>query len=567
MDPINIIFPKRKGRQRSARSARPVVKSSVKAHDKKQVEFVFDFSLEPFSKFGNSSKNGVYEVEAFFFFPSQMAVGEDMYTKKEFYDDIRPLFRLREPQYTFKEFSAETKKVVVTPLQRVLELLTRLDNTDVTRKQDIENVVFQARLFACCFSNFLITRINRKCKRIREIILKLTLEREPTRKAELDKSLLELAEGADRLLKRSYQLIKEWDKVVARGGHLPQGVTEIVAEFKLVAEFCHFRFVDATARLSSLESEFRDLLCPFLKKRVRLWARFFHYLSKQKGYLWVDNKSSAKVQEEYFFRRSDLKKRMWQTLYLALETRRSTELQRQAALMFAAGLAASWALFSNFVILYFFMNQSMVGSLLQQNALNMSGSLVLILFVIAYALKDRIKDLGKEKARFGFFKKAPDFDYHVWFKSFKQERILLGNIAEATRFYVRDDQIPVHILEKRRALGSHLVQLQERVVHYQQKLRLNRNVLEPFLGRIWSVRNIFRFNLSRYLDYLDGSTQKHTVVDKHGKLCHLSIPKVYHLDVVLTYSFVSRTGKKLLGFDSNRLIMNKEGLIRIEQIR
>ncbi len=185
---------------------------------------------------------------------------------------------------------------------------------------------------------------------------------------------------------------------------------------------------------------------------------------------------------------------------------------------------------------------------------------------MAYILKDRIKDIGKERFRENWGMATTDFDYHVWFRNQKDKGVLLGNISEMTKFYRDEDKLPQVVRDKRKSLGKHLVYLQETIVHYRQNLRLNKVVLEPFWGRIWSIRNTFRFNIARYLDYLDGSKEKHVAVDAQGNLCQLNIPKTYHLDVVVSYSFIgSGRKKKILGFDAARLIMNKNGLLRIEK--
>ena len=83
-----------------------LIKTKVEVHDRTQLETILDFFVR--DKDGELlDKRLVYEVDAYFFLPNSMAIDPQTYPKEEFYKDIRPMLRFREPRFGFKYFLAE----------------------------------------------------------------------------------------------------------------------------------------------------------------------------------------------------------------------------------------------------------------------------------------------------------------------------------------------------------------------------------------------------------------------------------------------------------------------------
>lgn len=550
-----------------------VIKSNVTIHDRNQVEFVFDYSFE-----GRTSskpqpakerfsardlKAPLYEVEAYFFFPPQMGISSNLYTKRQFYDDVRPLFRLREPRFGYRDYIGSDSQRVKTPIQRLEALLIQSRNQPLGVSHT-ELCLFQARLFACTFSNFLMRRVQRRTRKMDRIAAAKGTSLNAEVCAQLIARCEVLVEKALRVVQKWEHLVTGFQDAIFADAH---SKAQLLGELRLVAEFCHYKLSEGVARMAA---HYRDSTlierglksqAEQIQRKLGIWSRWHQRQGRKKGYLAIDEKASIEEQEQYFFRRGDLKRRMWQILYLDLEPRQSLEMQKQIAYMIAAGAAASWAFFAQVLISYQLNFSGSASNL--DSLLSASGLAILLAFIGAYILKDRIKDIGREWFKSGLFGKAPDFSYRVWFDNLGRYQSI-GNIVEHTEFFSHE-KVPKAILEKRKELPSHLVSFNERIVAYHQKLDLAQMDEVSFLGPIWAVRSIFRFNLRRYLDYLDDSVQKHAVLNRRGEICTVRFPKVYHLDVVMRYAYTDEYGKRnYVGFDCNRLIVDKEGLIRVE---
>src|SRR5690606_18420265 len=122
---------------------KPWIKSEVSIHDRTQVEVVFDYKLQAAaSRFWQLQSRQKFEVEAFLFFPQPMGISPQNYSRSQFYDDLRPLLRLKEPRYSYLELLGVSEEGVSTPLpliKRYLEALAQGKKAHTTglSKEDV----------------------------------------------------------------------------------------------------------------------------------------------------------------------------------------------------------------------------------------------------------------------------------------------------------------------------------------------------------------------------------------------------------------------------------------------
>lgn len=123
--------------------------------------------------------------------------------------------------------------------------------------------------------------------------------------------------------------------------------------------------------------------------------RLERWYALKRGYTWIDENSSDGHVERYMYRRGVLKRRTWGVLYLNIRKRPLFEFQRQLGAMAAAGMAALWWV----VAMYFITLRG--GAFLGGNATvsddfwKTNGFLIMTASMIAYVLKDRIKENGR----------------------------------------------------------------------------------------------------------------------------------------------------------------------------
>jgi hypothetical protein len=96
---------------------------------------------------------------------------------------------------------------------------------------------------------------------------------------------------------------------------------------------------------------------------------------------------------------------------------------------------------------------------------------------------------------------------------------------------------------------------------------LNANILRSHTYTLRAVHDILRLNVEAFLAKLDDPLHGTEMLDTEGRLVEMKMPKVYHLDLILKYSQIGRAeSPERSTFESIRLVINKNGLFRIERI-
>jgi len=145
------------------------VKSSVNIHDRNQLETAFDYKIVDtssqktfFSRFYPSKYK--LQVEVFLFFPPGMGISPQTYSKQQFYEDLNPHIRLKEPRLSYKELLG-LKNPTHSPLKKMSSILKMAD----PHKHSSSGIEC-ARVFACSFSAYYLKRIQRRSKKLEKAV-------------------------------------------------------------------------------------------------------------------------------------------------------------------------------------------------------------------------------------------------------------------------------------------------------------------------------------------------------------------------------------------------------------
>ena len=593
---------------------RPRIKSSVTVHDRTQVETVFDYNLGHLDFQTDLARHGQQDctVEVFFFFPPQLAVTSQNYTAQLFYQDLRPLLRLRDPAFNYGDFlhlgsTGPRDFPGLSPLLIIHEGLIALGYLPTTaslglpgteqvrlRKKPwaLEDLVDQVRLFGCCFSSYYHKRINRRTKALRELLKHRAVN--PNAPGDLEAARSALI-GTELLLRRSHRLLLVWEELLAQVRacvERPAELKNLLAEMVLTAEYCHYRFREGLATLAaalnrpghqragkpaqgegpSEKVSDLDQLAASLNARLRVWVRQQRWVALRHGFDWVDDTSSLAQQERFSFRRGHLKKHLWQVLYLEMQPRSSFIWRQQIGPTVAASLAMAWSLLVTALVLAVLGNVPnsaggpLVGLNLAMNAWNTSAGLVALAAIGAYVARDRIKDFLKVRFAHGLLGQLPDMIDRVWYQTSSGQTRTIGSVEEVMRFFKSMDQVPAEIRTLRQGLPGIEIIGREKVLFYRKLVQLNPKALGQFEQPMVAVRDSIRFSVRRFLSTLDDPIQRYVVVNSAGETTTLAMPKTYHLDMVLRYSYRNGPARPVtIAADCHRLVLNKEGLVRIDR--
>lgn len=539
------------------------VKSSVNIHDRNQLETAFDYKLSslPTRKaFWTKSNKPKLQVEVFLFFPPGMGISSQSYSKQQFYEDLNPHLRLREPKLNYKELLG-LKKPEQSPLLKIKSILVNYDRDGSS--EHISAAIECTRVFACSFSAYFLKRIQRRCKKLEKAFGSANGNNQ-----QLIKKALAACEPQ---LYESTAVLKEWwqlyQQTIGRPG---EGITELGQEMMFALEYCHYRFREGLSKLIQTITDLETLLPPenllIFKKRFLTWVRLQRIYSQHFGFIWLNEKASESEREHYFSKLNGLKKRMWQNLYLEVKPRKAFLIKKQFAYMLAAGFAAIWALMADLWIRVKLPTKNGINEGIG-DFLEFSGFLVIIAFVMAYILKDRIKETARSRLNEGILGTNPDYSEQILWKDSKSKAHSIGTIQEWMRFIDQEKNLPQEVMQLRQVHGKTRIFSGEQVVCYRKTIELKRSALLKIPFSSVSLRDIIRINITRYITRLGNPVSSYLCLsEKHGSVV-LPMPKSYYLDMVLRYSYQHLFKKpERLALDFNRLVLNKDGLVRIEKL-
>jgi hypothetical protein len=550
------------------------VKSTFAAHDRTQLETVFDYPILP--NIRGLFKKQSYIVEGWFFFPSQMGVNPETYTKERFYSDLRPLVRFREPRLSFKELMGTTG--ARSPLVFLRNYIRSLNegHTSLT----IQRAISEARIFGCSFTSYFLKRMSKRTKAFRKVHRFLSSNFDE--RGEGVEALEYCIQESRELMSKGMYLLKDLRSLLHEAESLNQDYLKpIVNELRFVDEYCSYRFRDGLSSLMRMALEIDPHSVPqikyqaFLNRCVAL-NRLECWYTKRRGYSWVDDASTVDDIEAYMYRRGTLKRRIWSVLYLKIRGRPLFAFQRQLGAMAAAGLAALWWV----VAMYFITLRG--GGFIGGNPANQtantqqaqafwqsSGFLIVTASLIAYVLKDRIKENGRNFLSGRLLKWIPDNSERILYEPPTEASIDVGNVNEFTEF-MNPDELPIEVKSLRQRSFHDELEADDSpkdIIHYRKVIEIYPRAVASIDYPIRAIHDILRINIASYLTRLDDPQAGSDFISLDGTMKSLKLPKVYHMDIVLKHALNHHGRKeKQVVYDHFRMILNKQGIIRIERL-
>jgi hypothetical protein len=256
-------------------------------------------------------------------------------------------------------------------------------------------------------------------------------------------------------------------------------------------------------------------------------------------------------QPEYFaYRMALLKDELQRALYVDTRRLARDPFYQNSAAMVAASLAATWATLAQL-------------PLLSSDFATEHRLQVLSLAVLAYVLKDRIKEwtrllLSSRILRWDHDRKVlGNALLKVGFGEFS------GRARERMRF-LSEAQVPPEVKKlrlfhrKMQVLASE----QEQVLHYHRRLTFRSSSSPVPSG--FGVQDVFRLALEDIIKRLDDPIDPVSFYDhKSGQFKTAQVPKVYHLNLILVAENLSSNE---VVRSRTRAVVNQQGIVRLEPL-
>ncbi|MHB0995185.1 MAG: hypothetical protein ACYC2I_02310 [Elusimicrobiales bacterium] len=505
--------------------------SHIKQHDRHRFEIKLDIDLDAAAK-------SSYEVETYFFIPRALNVGPHNYKKDNFYNSSQRYIRFRTPKISLGKLCDPSLEA--SPLNRVRADLGKV----LAGAQDqelVDNVCHELRLLGCIIRG-----------ELRDYV-RIFVEGLATygASAPAAQRRLFVGEGLDNFLADLKRLEGALSSLKAEVSDpaVPVKVRETAAFFdeyvSLILEEYLTSLLGALRGNPGARERFADvergvLAIVTAQSRYRQAMKYPSVLAP------------GSSNETIIYRRGVLKKLMASVLHLKAEF---SEWESLTQVFF--GLAAGGAmLFAVLVTLFF------------QRRYAMDSLPFVLAVVISYIFKDRIKDWLKLLFSKSLTRWISDRKIDILDSAGGGAHI--GLLKEAFTF-ISDRDIPPDIARLRRIDNITSVDEEgkpERVFKYKKEIILYPEVIIKSHERRRDLNDIMRFNIRELIAQADDAAVDYPYVDPAtGDLRTASCTRVYHINMLLKYTYFDREDQVTIHYERVRIVVSKDGITRLEEVK
>ena len=497
-----------------------------------EIHFRDDWQFEVQSDFACnvSQKRNISTQEFYIFIPNALQINKLTYSKDQFYKDRTNLIRFKTPEFSLKELITEEN--TQSPLMRVLSVKDK--ETTKETSTFIEN---ELKLFG----NIVRSAIRRN---IRDFVDEIVIAPPSGLSPSIRKSITDFCHDLTLLRKKFFEIERQFFEnckepvLLIHFVYVDEFISRSI-DYYLTGFLQYLRRI-APEHTARLDKAICDIIIHEKKHR-----------EKEHEEPTLLAKEDVRTQEMLLYRKGLLNKFVLDALLLSLKQTIWTQKYGSLIGATAAGIA----------MLVYTIPLIINSSLFVINSLPF-----LILTIFIYIIKDRVKEGLKTLFHRKAFKWFSDYTTDI-FNPFSASQI--GQLKESFSFVAEED-LPQEIVEMRKQEYDSDLPLflgHESIIYYKKELVLTQN---PSLAtaRRRKLHNIFLFNIHELLEKASNAYETTLMLDSTSlKIVELELPKVYHINVILKNSLGSQDIAAKVEMRKFRIIIDKSGIKRIEQVR
>jgi hypothetical protein len=501
--------------------------SEIRFHDKQRFEMKLDIEL-------SSPKKNSYKVETYFFIPKALNIGPRNYCKTDFYNNTQRYMRFKTPKISL--LNLINPDIEISPYNRIRKKIALIlaGNKDIKIVNSIYN---EFKLFGCM--------IKSELKDYGSFFIKELNEVSTTSRAEnyliLAKNLMIFIEDSKKVVSKVDALRAELSQPM-----VPVKIRETFGFFEeyfsLIMEEAFTYLLDAvqktgyTEGFAASEKEMKEIILS--QNKFRRDNNYFSFIKDERH------------NEVFVYRRGILKKFISSVLYLKVEVSERKALS-QILFGIAAGLAMLFAV---------------IATIYAQSRFSLNSWPFVFILVVSYIFKDRIKDWLKVLFSRSMVKWISDREVEV-LDPLNDKKI--GVLKEAFSF-ISSSAVPGDISKIRNVDNITSIDEDgkpERIFKHEKKVVLFPGKILKFHERRKDMTDIMRFNIGGFTAHADDSIARHRYLEgENGDIETAICPRVYHVNVIVKY--VQGLGQnEKINYDRIRIILSKDGIARIEEVK
>lgn len=479
---------------------------TLTSRDNYQFELKSEFFVDP------RAKKTFFSQEFYLFVPKTLQVNSDTYSAQQFYQDQTNLIRFKTPYLHFRDLIDSNNPR--SPLYRI------------QTKEDREKSLQEMMLFGNIFRTSLRFRVRKLLKQIRYL-------QESKQEIELDapiKELIEDVQAAREVFAKTKDfLIGHYSqkRFVEQLNYIDEYISIVIEEYITLLLYVFREQKNPNLATSDL------MLCVLLEREEE-------YRKEHRLHYKGDGK-----RESILYRQGLLEKFMLSSLKLN-NTRR--ELKEKYSHIFGA-LAAGFAMLVYMTLLAW-----------NSTSIVINSAPFVFLAVVLYILKDRVKEGMKILFIKNFNRWFPDYRTRIYSPNGE----IIGRLSESFIF-IPKKKLPEGFYNLRMGKvddSLELYQPNESILQYKKEVELYK-----IQGNLTELNTIFRYNIHKFVQKANEALQPTLRLNSDTyDLDEMLLPKVYHLHLILKSNFLDRKGKRCEEIKSFGIVLDKNGIKRVEEI-
>ena len=476
-----------------------------------------------------------YTTELYLFAPASLQVNDSTYTKQEFYRDQTSMIRYKTPLLSLERLLSDEPD---SPLQILRKQMATGEPTPSFRVE-----LYELKLF----SNVVRSRIR---DRVNHIIEQLGLVENKLHFQLLHTKTLHFLERIREVKEAKKEISKELLSIEA---FKPlKGDVECIDEFISIT-IQHYLTVLLSAIRGTKDKVFReaDALLTKMITEEDLYRRERHYPT-------TFSSSNPEVTSRAIWRLGELNKYVFEVLFLNIRRKEPKAKFQAIGSMVAAGLAMFV-----YVGLLAWQGIGMGGG--AGTTIVFNSTAFILLSVLLYIVKDRLKESMKSLSTKLASHLYPDYTTDI---QLPESDKAIGKVSEFFSFLDRSEVGEDVLKIRERGARDELqeVRLLEKILYFRKDVEIFPEAVRVD-KRLRRVNDIFRFNVSQFLFKASDAKEDYLILNPMtGELEVISCPKIYHVYLILKKTFLTRFRKKRIDFDTFRIVIDKEGIRRIDKV-
>ena len=489
---------------------------SIKSHGSRQLELNLKYPLV------KDRDKACFHLDCYFFNPYQLTVTGNRYGIASFFRDLHSYTRYTVPVIPLDKLV--DRSCDVSPLTRIYKMLSK---SSMASELNEKGVLYELRVLTNVY--------HRQLTEIRHL-LKQRLDQ--TQDAEYSAVYLQSSlEEVDRFLENFRRLHQEF---------LDSRVSDLLRE--------SLQWADESISLRTEKFQYRahqmlvgrpDMAACRERLEKRLDSEQQYRIHR--GYATIIYPDDETGNELFAYREGILKKWSEGCLYLSRLPSSIAANIAQIMMGAAAGIAMAFAVLATIFASRWFVAESLPW---------------VILIVLAYIAKDRIKDLLRSFLITMIPSLMADQIENLIDPALDEK---VGSSRSRARF-CRPDQIPdlVTRLRNIRANVFKNVIPPEDILHYHKSIRFDSAKIRDNHKRLESLTEIIRLKMDHWFANMDDPADQLFCM-KNGVVTTVAASRVYHVNLIVCLSDCNHPDKQQSLF-RYRLIMSRDGILRVETL-